>query len=179
MDRLAEAGGDRVGVYDLEAETGRAIYVHAKVCVVDDVWAMIGSDNFNRRSWTHDSELSCAILDLDRDHRDPADPAGHGEGARTYARNLRLKLWHEHLGPGLTDEELLDPLQGFDAWRRRAAALDDWHRTGRRGARPPGRVREHRPDPVSGMTALWARPVHRAMMDPDGRPLRLRRRRAI
>ena len=39
------------------------VYVHAKVCVVDDVWACVGSDNFNRRSWTHDSELSCAVLD--------------------------------------------------------------------------------------------------------------------
>ena len=37
--------------------------VHAKTCVVDDVWASVGSDNFNRRSWTHDSELSCAVMD--------------------------------------------------------------------------------------------------------------------
>lgn len=61
---LRQAGGDRVGVYGLENEVGTPIYVHAKVCVVDDTWSVIGSDNFNRRSWTHDSELSCAVLDL-------------------------------------------------------------------------------------------------------------------
>ena len=61
---LRKAGGDRVAVYGLENEAGTPIYVHAKVCVVDDTWSIIGSDNFNRRSWTHDSELSCAVLDL-------------------------------------------------------------------------------------------------------------------
>ncbi len=50
--------------------------MHAKVCVVDDVWCSVGSDNFNRRSWTHDSELSCAVLDSRRDGRAPQDPAG-------------------------------------------------------------------------------------------------------
>ena len=42
----------------------RPDYVHAKICVVDDVWATVGSNNFNTRSWTHDSELAAAILDL-------------------------------------------------------------------------------------------------------------------
>jgi phosphatidylserine/phosphatidylglycerophosphate/cardiolipin synthase-like enzyme len=64
MRMLREAGGDRVAVYGLENEAGTPVYVHAKVCVVDDTWSIIGSDNFNRRSWTHDSELSCAVLDL-------------------------------------------------------------------------------------------------------------------
>jgi phosphatidylserine/phosphatidylglycerophosphate/cardiolipin synthase-like enzyme len=64
MRMLREAGGDRVGIYGLENEAGTPIYVHAKVCIVDDTWTIIGSDNFNRRSWTHDSEISCAILDL-------------------------------------------------------------------------------------------------------------------
>ncbi|MGN6795019.1 MAG: phospholipase D family protein [Streptosporangiaceae bacterium] len=64
MRMLRKAGGDRVAVYGLENQVGTPIYVHAKVCVVDDTWSIIGSDNFNRRSWTHDSELSCAVLDL-------------------------------------------------------------------------------------------------------------------
>ncbi len=61
---LRRAAGGRVAIYGLENEAGTPVYVHAKVCVVDDTWAIIGSDNFNRRSWTHDSELSCAVLDL-------------------------------------------------------------------------------------------------------------------
>jgi phosphatidylserine/phosphatidylglycerophosphate/cardiolipin synthase-like enzyme len=34
---------------------GLPVYVHSKLCVVDDVGAAVGSDNFNSRSWTHDS----------------------------------------------------------------------------------------------------------------------------
>ena len=78
---VEQAGGDRVLVCDLENEDGTPIYVHAKVCVVDDVWLMVGSDNMNRRSWTHDSELSCAVLDDTLDEREPRDPAGLGDGA--------------------------------------------------------------------------------------------------
>ena len=54
---------DRVAVYGIENHAGTPVYVHAKVCVIDDVWASVGSDNINRRSWTHDSELSCAVVD--------------------------------------------------------------------------------------------------------------------
>ena len=65
--------------------TALPIYVHAKVCIVDDVWLMVGSDNMNRRSWTHDSELSCSVLDETHDEREPRDPAGLGDGARRLA----------------------------------------------------------------------------------------------
>ena len=67
MRTCAAAGGDRFAVYDLENHHGTPVYVHAKVVVVDDVWAMIGSDNLNRRSWSHDSELSIAVLDAELD----------------------------------------------------------------------------------------------------------------
>ena len=59
LRRCREAGGDRVHIFDLENGAGTPIYVHAKACVVDDAWATVGSDNLNRRSWTHDSELDC------------------------------------------------------------------------------------------------------------------------
>ena len=68
---VREAGGDRVQVLDVENLQGRPVYVHAKLCVVDDVWAAVGSDNFNTRSWTHDSELTAAVVDSERDQRAP------------------------------------------------------------------------------------------------------------
>ena len=65
--RIVERGRRRPGRSSTTSRTttGTPIYVHAKVCIVDDVWMMVGSDNMNRRSWTHDSELSCAVLDDD------------------------------------------------------------------------------------------------------------------
>jgi phosphatidylserine/phosphatidylglycerophosphate/cardiolipin synthase-like enzyme len=174
MRRLADAGGDRVAVYDLENERGTAIYVHAKVVVIDDVFAMIGSDNMNRRSWTHDSELSIAVLDDERDERAPNDPAGLGDGARRFARDLRLRLWREHLG-ATPDQGLLDPVEGFERWRGSAAALDAWHEADGREPRPPGRVRRHRPQPVAAWQRAWSWPLYRTIVDPDGRPLAMRR----
>lgn len=173
---LRDAGGDRVTVYDLENEAGTPIYVHAKVCVVDDLWLEVGSDNLNRRSWTHDSEVSCAVMDAALDDRDPQHPAGTDERARRLARDTRLRLWREHLGRADADDgDLVDPVTGFAAFRATADALDAWHRAGRTGPRPPGRVRPHRPDPVPWHSRWWARAVHRVFVDPDGRPRRIRR----
>lgn len=62
---LHKAGGDRLAVYSLENHQGTPVYVHAKVCVVDDVWMSVGSDNLSMRSWTYDSELTCAVIDED------------------------------------------------------------------------------------------------------------------
>jgi phosphatidylserine/phosphatidylglycerophosphate/cardiolipin synthase-like enzyme len=174
MDRIRRAGGDRVLVTDLENEAGDAIYVHAKTVIVDDVFAVVGSDNMNRRSWTHDSELSLAVLDEERDEREPRDPAGLGDGARRFARELRLRLWREHLGTE-SDDGLLDPAAAFERWRSSATALDAWYEGDRSGPRPPGRLRVHRPRPVPAWQRLWARPLYRAIVDPDGRPSSLRR----
>jgi phosphatidylserine/phosphatidylglycerophosphate/cardiolipin synthase-like enzyme len=179
LDLVRAAGGDRVAAYDLENEEGTPIYVHAKVCVIDDVWVAVGSDNLNRRSWTHDAELSAAVLDETRDRREPRDPAGLGDGARVLARDLRLRLWREHLGRGPgEDGDLVDPVEGFAAWRSAAAALDAWHREhpdGDGAGRPPGQAREHDPGRVQPWAAWWAGPVYRTLVDPDGRPRRLRR----
>ena len=172
---VREAGGDRVGIYDLENELGWPIYVHAKVCVIDDVWVAVGSDNLNRRSWTHDSELSCAVVDREPDDRAPVDPGGLGDGARAFARELRLRLWREHLGPEPLESALLDPVEGFQAWGRSAQALDEWHRRGKEGPRPSGRIRSHRPAPVGRLAWMWAGPFYRMVVDPDGRPRRLKR----
>jgi phosphatidylserine/phosphatidylglycerophosphate/cardiolipin synthase-like enzyme len=155
---LRAAGGDRVAVYSPENESGTPIYVHAKVCVVDDTWAIVGSDNFNRRSWTHDSELSCAVI----------DEAGQ------YPRALRLALAREHLGAAAQSAE--DCGAGtFAAFRRAARALDSWHTGGRRGPRPPGQLRPYQAPQLSAWTRAWASVPYRLIYDPDGRPLSWRR----
>jgi phosphatidylserine/phosphatidylglycerophosphate/cardiolipin synthase-like enzyme len=173
----AAAGGERFAVYDLENHRGTPVYVHAKVVVVDDVWAMVGSDNLNRRSWSHDSELSIAVLDSEPDAREPRDPAGLGDGARVFARDLRLRLWREHLDrhPGDT-ADLLDPQEAFAAFRQQAQQLATWHRSGRSGSRPPGRVLPHQSSSLTSVQRLWATPLYRMVYDPDGRPWRDRLR---
>jgi len=176
MRLLRQTAAERVGIYDLENAAGVPIYVHAKICIVDDLWLTCGSDNFNRRSWTSDSELTCAVVDPTADEREPRDLPGHGDGARRLPRDLRLQVWAEHLGRPADDPALLDPVAAFDIWRDAAAALDTWHAHGRRGPRPPGQARQHRPQPVSRLQAIWAEPAYRLIYDPDARPRRMRRR---
>ena len=171
--RHARPAATACAVYDLENEAGTPIYVHAKVVIVDDVLAAVGSDNMNRRSWTHDSELSLAVLDEAHDDREPADPAGLGDGARSFARRLRLELMREHLQVS-GDEGLLEPLEAFDAFARSAAALEAWHRGGGVGARPAGRLRPHHLRELHPWE-VWATPLYRTLIDPDGRPRDLRR----
>ncbi len=182
LDLLRQAGGARVGIYGIENEVGTPIYVHAKVCVIDDTWSMIGSDNFNRRSWTHDSELSCAVIDDAEDTREPRDPGGHGHGARVCARELRLALSREHLGLSLTDTGrpadalgLLDPKAAVEAFAESAKKLDAWHLGGRQGPRPPGQLRAYPTPRLSRWTRTWASLPYRIIYDPDGRPRRMRR----
>jgi phosphatidylserine/phosphatidylglycerophosphate/cardiolipin synthase-like enzyme len=182
IEMCRQAGRNRVHVFDVENHEGTPVYVHAKVCVADDTWASVGSDNFNRRSWTHDSELSSAVLDTTRDVREPRDPAGTGEGARTFARDLRLQLAREHLDlatDGSEDDDLLDPDRFVRLLNERATALDAWHEGGRQGPRPPGRLRPHHAERLPLFTRLWATPIYRLLDDPDGRPLRLRLKKSF
>ena len=123
IEACRSASPERVHIFDVENHEGTPVYVHAKVCVIDDIWASVGSDNLNRRSWTHDSELSCAVLD----------------DTGVFARDLRLRLLREHLdraADGSEDDGLLDPDTAVEAIVTTAQALEDWHTGGREG---PGR----------------------------------------
>jgi phosphatidylserine/phosphatidylglycerophosphate/cardiolipin synthase-like enzyme len=140
------AGGERVHVLDVENPEGVPVYVHAKVCVVDDVWASVGSDNLNRRSWTHDSELSCAVLDPTRDERAPTDPAGTGDGARVYSRDLRLRVVARAPGPARRRQ------RGREPDRARAGPRRDHGGRRRAGGVARGRL----PGPTPAGTAALA-----------------------
>lgn len=178
IEHLRDAGGSRVAVYGIENHAGTPVYVHAKVCIVDDVWASIGSDNVNRRSWTHDSELSCAVVDEQLDGREPQALDRSGDGARRFARGLRLQLAREHLDrPDGDDADLLGSASAFSAFAKSAASLQGWHDGGRAGERPPGRLRPYAGPPMTRATRAWAEPLYRTVYDPDGRTARLRRAR--
>lgn len=58
---------DRIRVYSLwndqsEENGGWGIYCHAKVQMFDDALLVCGSSNINRRSYTSDTELTCAVM---------------------------------------------------------------------------------------------------------------------
>src|SRR4051794_2907430 len=154
--RIRAAAPGRVAFYGIENVRGVPIYVHAKVCVLDDTWATVGSDNFNRRSWTHDSELSAAVV--------------HEE----YARRLRVSLAQEHLEDG-DSAALDDPLAMFAAFEDSATRLQAWYDGGRRGPRPRGRLRPLHEPPLSRVQRRWAQPMYRTVYDPDGRRRSMRR----
>jgi phosphatidylserine/phosphatidylglycerophosphate/cardiolipin synthase-like enzyme len=165
LRRLMRVAPGRVTAYGIENHAGTPVYVHAKVCVIDDVWASTGSDNFNRRSWTHDSELTAIVLDHD------------------YALDLRLTLAAEHLdrlgdveARGLREAmaDCVDPVGMYDAFAAAADRLDAWHAQGRTGERPPGRLRRLRVPELSSLQRAWAKIPLRVVHDPDGRPRHLR-----
>ncbi len=161
---LRRAGGDRVAVFGLENPAGTPVYVHAKVCVIDDTWLAVGSDNFNMRSWTHDSELGCAVLD----------------GAGDLAQSVRLELAREHLDRAEGDDaDLADPDKTFAAFARAADELEAWYAGGRVGRRPPGRLRWYREASVPRWARAAAGLLYPTFFDPDGRPRDLRRRGAF
>jgi phosphatidylserine/phosphatidylglycerophosphate/cardiolipin synthase-like enzyme len=172
MLEMTEAGGDRVAFYGIENHAGTPVYVHAKTCNADDTWVTIGSDNFNRRSWTHDSELSVAVVE--------PEPTGLG-----HARRLRLSLAAEHLDRSFVEgdddslreavADCVDPRGMFDTYARTAAALDAWHDRGRQGERPPGRLRRLRTPELGKVEAGLALPPYLTLHDPDGRPGPLRK----
>jgi phosphatidylserine/phosphatidylglycerophosphate/cardiolipin synthase-like enzyme len=71
-------------------------YVHAKIFIADDEFSIIGSANCNRRGYTHDSEVVAGIHDSD------------------FARDLRMRLWAEHLG--MPAGSLSDPIASAAYW---------------------------------------------------------------
>lgn len=165
VSAIREAGGERVAFYGIENDADLPIYVHAKVCVIDDRWATIGSDNFNRRSWTNDSELSAVVWD------DEPSPSA-GPGSSRYAVDLRTRLAREHLGldpRGDDHPELRDAHTLFAALREAADLRQAWHDGPRTGVRPRGRVRDIVVPEVKAWQRPWATAAYERVFDPDGR----------
>jgi phosphatidylserine/phosphatidylglycerophosphate/cardiolipin synthase-like enzyme len=87
----------------------RAPYiVHAKVTIIDDVWASVGSSNSWVRSFYLDGEINVAVVD---DPDPPSDPP--------FAARLRKDLWGELCGkePGPACDPLLPLGNALGIWR--------------------------------------------------------------
>ena len=76
---------DRFRILHPVTESGRPIYVHAKLMVVDDRFLRVGSSNIDRRSMGFDTECDIAVIGRDRAERDRI-------------REFRDGLIAEHLG---------------------------------------------------------------------------------
>jgi phosphatidylserine/phosphatidylglycerophosphate/cardiolipin synthase-like enzyme len=66
---------------------GPFTYIHAKMWIIDDEIAIIGSANCNRRGWSYDSEANAVIYD--------GPPAKNFP--LPFAQRLRVALWSRHL----------------------------------------------------------------------------------
>jgi phosphatidylserine/phosphatidylglycerophosphate/cardiolipin synthase-like enzyme len=87
---------------------GTRFYVHSKLWVFDDDFAIVGSANVNRRGYSHDSEQAVGIADVE------------GDGA--WVKQLRTRLWAKHLR--MPEELLHDPLAAAAHWFAIPAGAD-------------------------------------------------------
>lgn len=81
------------------------LYIHAKIMVVDDRYAIIGSANINERSMlgSRDSEVAAVVWDSDMlDSTMAGEPYKVGR----FAHTLRMRLMREHLGVDV--DEVMD-----------------------------------------------------------------------
>lgn len=86
------------------AGNSRNIYVHAKICLIDDHWVTIGSTNIANRSFFGDTELNASIWDEE------------------IVKSLRSELLLEHLG---TDTAHLNDRGALAHYREVALANAD------------------------------------------------------
>ncbi|KAI0826732.1 phospholipase D [Trametes gibbosa] len=89
--------------------TTEQVYIHGKVCIVDDRLAIIGSANINERSQRGDRDSEIAAVIRDTDMLD-CTMAGKPYKVGRFAHSLRVRLMREHLGvdvDALYEEDLM------------------------------------------------------------------------
>ncbi|KAI8978828.1 phospholipase D [Trametes punicea] len=92
-----------------EVLTTEQVYIHGKVCIVDDRLAIIGSANINERSQRGDRDSEIAAVIRDTDMLD-CTMAGKPYKVGRFAHSLRVRLMREHLGvdvDALYEEDLM------------------------------------------------------------------------
>jgi phospholipase D1/2 len=90
---------DKVGTGKDERYITEQIYVHSKLMIVDDRYAILGSANINDRSLlgSRDSEIAVLVMDTDSQLRD-LKQNGKQVPVRKFARDLRKEIWRKIFG---------------------------------------------------------------------------------
>ena len=101
------------GLAEFHGGARRAAYVHAKMMVIDDVWATVGSCNLHPFSLAGHTEMNASIWDA------------------AVARNLRCRLFAQHLGvdtASLDDRAALRQFRDVARGNRRRmeSRVPDW-----------------------------------------------------
>jgi phosphatidylserine/phosphatidylglycerophosphate/cardiolipin synthase-like enzyme len=87
-----------------EGKDPTPVYVHSKICIVDDEWLTLGSANLNERSLFNDSEVNVCTDDA------------------ALATAVRQRLWAEHLEMPVAEVQSRSPADLVDrVWRPVAA----------------------------------------------------------
>lgn len=99
--------------------TTEQVYIHGKVCIVDDRLAIIGSANINERSQRGDRDSEIAAIIRDTDMID-CTMAGKPFKVGRFAHTLRVRLMREHIGvdvDALYEDDLMgsEPVKPADA----------------------------------------------------------------
>jgi phosphatidylserine/phosphatidylglycerophosphate/cardiolipin synthase-like enzyme len=81
------------GLFPIE-KVGQPVYVHSKLMIIDDRFVSIGSANFDARSMFVDTELTVGVVDSVLVDGDLSDER---QKVCKFARDLRVRLWKEHL----------------------------------------------------------------------------------
>lgn len=134
---------DRLRLYHPFTAGGEAIYVHAKVMIVDDATLRIGSSNLNNRSMRLDTECDVVV-------------AASGERTTEIGaaiRGVRRRLMAEQLG--LPEAEVADEDAKHDSL---IAAIETLRAGG-------GRLRPYSPPNLSGVKTWLA---DNEILDPEG-----------
>ncbi len=112
--RIEGDSGSRVGTYSLVSQDQktkqlRQIYVHSKLMIVDDKWITIGSANTDKNGFKDSTEVNLGIA------------------STSIAKELRIRLWYEHLGwfgrdrdneKRTSDYSKIETFDlGFDLWK--------------------------------------------------------------
>lgn len=118
MHELVERGGkgieQRIGVFAHHRDAHA--WVHAKLFVFDDEYAIVGTANATNRGYSHDSEVSVGIAERDWSKADGARGGKWSTIEANFARRMRINLWAEHLG--LPPEELFDGVGARAHWEK-------------------------------------------------------------
>ena len=95
-------------------------FVHSKMILVDDIWALIGSANIGYRSFTSDPEIGAAVVDERTISRE-----SDKRTVTKFAHDVRIRSWAEHANVTPEAMRKMNVAEGIDALKSKDSFLVD------------------------------------------------------